>query len=290
MESAKSWRHEGGKFRRSRKANDEAWQQPFLGGERANVHDEENRASDRSSESRPEVPSAWGGEYSKSMIYGGLDAIVTSFALVASVSGGNLPSAAVLILGFANLVADGISMGFGDFLSDSTERDYMLSRKKLADWEIKNNLHSEILAMVGIYQEHGMEKEDAEKVVEVFSKYKDVLVQQRMAIGEGLQVGEEESPWKHGLVTFISFLSFGCTPLLTYLIASPFTDNPHIKFAAACVVTALALVFLGLAKAKISGQAYLPSALTVLLNGSIAAAAAYFVGWLLTNVFGIEEG
>lgn len=124
----------------------------------------------------------------------------------------------------------------------------------------------------------------------MFSKYKEVLAEQKLTLGEGLQVDEDESPWKHGVVTFISFLAFGCTPLLTYLIASAFTSNPQVKFAAACVVTAVALVLLGLAKAKISGQGYLSSALTVLFNGSIAAAAAYLIGWILTNVFGIEEG
>lgn len=70
----------------------------------------------------------------------------------------------MLILGFANLVADGISMGFGDYLSDSTERDYILSRKKLTDWEVRNNLHSQMLEMVGVYEEHGMERQDAERV------------------------------------------------------------------------------------------------------------------------------
>ena len=45
------------------------------------------------------------------------DGILTTFAIVAGVSGGELSSRAVLIVGVANLLADGLSMGVGNYLS-----------------------------------------------------------------------------------------------------------------------------------------------------------------------------
>ena len=45
----------------------------------------------------------WAGDYLKSIVYGGLDAIVTSFALVASVSGGDLPASQLLSHSFSSL-------------------------------------------------------------------------------------------------------------------------------------------------------------------------------------------
>eukprot|EP00958_Prasinococcus_capsulatus_P018231 scaffold2119_cov355-Prasinococcus_capsulatus_cf.AAC.3 len=53
------------------------------------------------------------GKYIKSMVFGGLDGIITTFAIVAAVAGGDLERNVVLLMGFANLVADGISMGLG---------------------------------------------------------------------------------------------------------------------------------------------------------------------------------
>lgn len=88
MERGKSWRHEGGKFRRTRTGVHE----PFLEKQGQHTDDVESRAGDGAVGDKPPSLSTWGGEYAKSMVYGGLDAIVTSFALVASVSGGNLPS------------------------------------------------------------------------------------------------------------------------------------------------------------------------------------------------------
>ncbi|PQP92853.1 uncharacterized protein Pyn_36989 [Prunus yedoensis var. nudiflora] len=70
---------------------------------------------------RPKEP--WKGVYAKSILYAGLDAIVTCFSLISSISASRISSVDVLVLGFANLVADGISMGFGDFMSSSSEKD-----------------------------------------------------------------------------------------------------------------------------------------------------------------------
>jgi len=57
------------------------------------------------------------GQYIKSAVFGGLDGIVTTFAVVAGVAGASLSPGIVLIMGFANLVADGLSMAIGDYLS-----------------------------------------------------------------------------------------------------------------------------------------------------------------------------
>lgn len=55
--------------------------------------------------------------YIRELIYGANDGIITTFAVVAGVSGGGLPLRAVLIIGVANLFADGLSMAAGSYLS-----------------------------------------------------------------------------------------------------------------------------------------------------------------------------
>lgn len=58
----------------------------------------------------------------KAAVYGANDGIITTFAVMAGVVGANLSPAIVIILGFANLFADGISMGLGDYLGERSER------------------------------------------------------------------------------------------------------------------------------------------------------------------------
>jgi vacuolar iron transporter family protein len=59
-------------------------------------------------------------KYLADLIYGANDGIVTTLAIVSGVVGAALPTQAILILGFANLIADGFSMGASNFLSKRT--------------------------------------------------------------------------------------------------------------------------------------------------------------------------
>jgi vacuolar iron transporter family protein len=70
-----------------------------------------------SSHVEPRGPLATARHYIRDLVYGASDGIVTTFAVVSGVAGGSLSPAAVLIVGAANLAADGLSMGVGNFLA-----------------------------------------------------------------------------------------------------------------------------------------------------------------------------
>ncbi|KAL9675331.1 hypothetical protein QQ045_003533 [Rhodiola kirilowii] len=237
---------------------------------------------------RPKEP--WKSEYAKSVVYAGLDAIVTCFSLISSINAGHLSSLDVLVLGFANLVADGISMGFGDFMSSSTEKDVAARERTVTEWDVDNNGGSERLGLLQHYQALGMEFNDALTVVDIFSKYKDILIDEKLANQKGmLPPDHAEKPWKNGPVTFTAFIIFGSAPLLSFLILIPFTNNDSIKFIGACILSILALAILGMAKAKIAQKGYKSSVVFTVFNGAVAAAVAYCVTWTLHNVAGVDD-
>ncbi|EAR15979.1 VIT1/CCC1 transporter family protein [Robiginitalea biformata] len=64
--------------------------------------------------------------YLSEFVYGGMDGCVTTFAVVAGSVGASLDSAVIIILGFANLIADGFAMSVGAYLSHNTARDNRL--------------------------------------------------------------------------------------------------------------------------------------------------------------------
>jgi len=61
--------------------------------------------------------------YLRDWIYGGIDGTITTFAIVSGVAGAGLSPVVVLILGFANLFADGFSMAASNFLGTRAEHD-----------------------------------------------------------------------------------------------------------------------------------------------------------------------
>ena len=70
----------------------------------------------------------------------------------------------VLVLGFANLVADGISMGFGDFVSSGTEKDAAVMERVVTEWEVANQGGPQKTQLIRHYQALGMDLHDATTV------------------------------------------------------------------------------------------------------------------------------
>lgn len=74
-------------------------------------------------------------KFLKAAVYGANDGIITTFAVVAGVAGAGLSPSIVLILGIANMIADGISMGVGDFLGERSEQRMRHQQEKSSQLE-----------------------------------------------------------------------------------------------------------------------------------------------------------
>ncbi len=221
------------------------------------------------------------GQYLKNVVYGGLDGIVTTFAIVSGVAGASLSANIVLILGFANLFADGFSMAVGDFLSSKSENEFQKAERVREEWEVDNYPEGEKKEMVELYVSKGMSARDAEKTVELIAKNKKVWVDVMMAEELGI-VETEKSPLKGSVVTFFSFVLLGFIPLISYVFSGAFSGLN--KFIVASVLAASSLFLLGALKVKFTGRNWILSGLEMMLIGGIAAALAYGIGAFLSGM------
>ena len=78
--------------------------------------------------------------YVRDWVYGGIDGAITTFAIVAGSMGANLGARTAIILGVANLLADGLSMAAGNYSATKSEADHY---NQLAEVEAK---HIDVLA------------------------------------------------------------------------------------------------------------------------------------------------
>ena len=224
------------------------------------------------------------GRYLKSLVYGGLDGIITTFAVVAGVAGAALSSGILLILGLANLIADGISMAVGDYLSSKAQRDFYYSEKERELWEAKNYPKGEKEEMIEIYTKRGLSKSDAQKLVNIISKKKNLFVDEMMVEELRMINDVKSSPVKNAIVTFISFFVFGLIPVSIYLFDLIYPGSVKQPFLYTIILTVLALFALGVAKFKFIKKHWLRSAIETLVIGGLAAGAAYLVGKLLAGL------
>src|SRR3989344_1111914 len=114
--------------------------------------------------------------YFKEVIYGGIDGIITTFAVVSGFSGAALSSdmtvqasfAIVLLFGLANLFADAISMGLGNFLSVRAEKDQYNSERAKERELLRNDPAGEVEETVTIMKEEGFSENDARTLANIY--------------------------------------------------------------------------------------------------------------------------
>ncbi len=222
-------------------------------------------------------------EYLREFVYGGIDGAVTTFAVVAGGFGADLDAGIIIILGFANLLADGFSMSVGAYLSAKSDKENYKKHEAIEYWEIENLPEVEREEIVDIYRAKGFKGDLLEKVVDQITSNKDIWVAEMMK--DELNLMEEiKSPFKIGLATFISFLIIGFIPLLVYLWTF-FRPSPINTFFWTSVLTGLAFVFIGGLKSIVNQTSVLKSIAETVALGLLAALVAYYVGDILENFF-----
>lgn len=161
--------------------------------------------------------------YIRDLVYGANDGIITTFAVVAGVTGGTLAPKTVLVLGVANLLADGLSMGVGNYLGiRSDER-----------------------------------------------------------VREAQQLPEQEAfPIRHGLATFIAFVSAGAVPLAPYV----FSDASLDRFRVSTILSLIVLFGVGAARSRVGTGAWWTNGLEMLGLGVVVGVIAYVSGAVIAGV------
>ena len=213
------------------------------------------------------------GKYIGDLIYGANDGIITTFAVVAGAAGATLSPSIVIILGFANLLADGISMGASNFLGGKSEQDYAKAQRQKEQWEIDHLREIEIDEIRDIFHKKGFRGNQLEEAVKIIISNRKVWVDTMMKEELGILEDETDDPKKHGLVTFIAFVVAGFVPLLPYLI-----PNIQNAFILSTIAGAITLFIVGALRSVVTAVTWLRGGVEMLLIGSLTAGVAYIVG------------
>ncbi|OGG41620.1 hypothetical protein A2837_00530 [Candidatus Kaiserbacteria bacterium RIFCSPHIGHO2_01_FULL_46_22] len=222
--------------------------------------------------------------YFKEVIYGGIDGIITTFAVVSGFSGAALSNDAtvqasfviVLLFGLANLFADAVSMGLGNFLSVRAEKDlYNVQRIKEREL-IRRDPELEVDETVEIMIGKGFSENDARTLAAIYRHNEEYWLDFMMNNEYEMSDPRGDNPALTGFSTFAAFLVFGSIPLLPFFFLSDASSSALFQVSA--VGTMIALILLGLLKWRVVGTSLWRSVLEVVLVGSVAAVIAFMVG------------
>jgi len=216
-----------------------------------------------------------GHNYLRDWIYGGIDGAVTTFAVVSSVAGAGLSHWIILVLGFANLLADGFSMAASNFLGTKAEKDDLLRLEAIENRHIDIAPEGEREEVRQIFKSKGFGGEDLERIVQLVTSDRERWVRTMLTEEYGLP-GEIRSSWIAAVSTYTAFLICGLVPLVPFLFKMP------RAFEVSIIMTGTVFLLIGSAKSRWSTTSWWRSGLTTLMVGAIAAALAYAAGVALS--------
>lgn len=221
------------------------------------------------------------GFYLKDIIFAANDGIVTTFAVVAGVVGAALSPTIILIIGFANLIADGFSMATGNYLGTKSEREFYAKEESIEKKEVDEIPEKEREEVREILIRKGYDGDRLNQMLDLITSNKQYWIDFMMHEEIGLFAPPGESAVKRGAATFLSFVLAGSLPLLPYVIFSN-----ESSFTLAVIFSASALFVIGALRKFFSGKSWLFSGLEMLLVGGTAAVIAYFIGFGLKFLVG----
>ncbi|MGH6736606.1 MAG: VIT1/CCC1 transporter family protein [Methyloceanibacter sp.] len=215
--------------------------------------------------------------YLRDWVYGGIDGTVTTFAIMAGVVGANLSPTVVIILGVANLLADGFSMAAGNYTGTRAERDEYDQLRRMEERHIDIAPEGEREEIRQIFKAKGFEGEALESAVDIITKRRERWVDTMMTEEHGMPA-VVRSPVHAALYTFAAFVLCGSVPLIPYILQ---LDEPELPSA---VMTGITFFAIGSLRSYWSPSPWWRTGLETLIIGMFAAGVAYVIGGFLEGL------
>ena len=215
--------------------------------------------------------------YLRDFIYGSIDGLVTTFAIVSGALGAGLSSSIIVVLGFVNLLADGFSMAVSNYLGTKTDRQMVDRARTIEERHVDEIPQGEAAEVREIFRTKGFDGELLDRIVEVITSDRKLWIETMLREEWGLAL-QGPSPKKAALVTFGAFVVVGLIPVLPFLTFSE-AMGPH--FAVSAALTACAFFGVGALKSQSTDGSWLRSGIETLLMGGAAAVLAWTVGMAL---------
>lgn len=207
-------------------------------------------------------------------VLGANDGIVSTAGIVIGVAGATTNTMTLLISGLAGLVAGALSMGGGEYVSVSTQKDTEKAVVEAEKVRLREDYDGEVTELAQIYMENGLSEELSRKVaVELMNKD---AIGAHAAAELGVNPDEYVNPWHAAFSSMISFSIGAILPLLSILLMP---EHVRVFFTFFTVLIALGLT--GYISAHLGGAPKRPAIIRNVLVGALTMVITYTVGNLI---------
>ena len=215
----------------------------------------------------------------RASVLGANDGIISTAALILGVAAADSGRTAVLTAGVAGLTAGALSMGLGEFVSVSSQRDTEEADIAKEKWELEHTPERELAELTAIYQEKGLKHDLARQVAVELTAHNalETHLIEELGITEATRARPFQAAWS-------SMASFAIGAMLP-LLAAAFAPS-DARILTTLIISVIALVALGYAGARAGGAEPQRPMLRVVGGGVLAMAITMAIG----KIFGAAVG
>jgi vacuolar iron transporter family protein len=204
-------------------------------------------------------------------VLGANDGIVSTAGIVMGVAGATTDRGTILVAGVAGLAAGALSMGAGEYVSVSTQKDSELALLDKERRELREDPQDELAELAGLYVDKGLSEELALQVAKELTEHDALAAHAEAELG--IDPDDISSPWNAAIASVVSFTVGALLPLLTITLF-----GPTLRIWVTVVSVTLALALTGWGSARFG---YGPSGRAMarnVLGGLFAMAVTYAIG------------
>jgi VIT1/CCC1 family predicted Fe2+/Mn2+ transporter len=220
-----------------------------------------------------------GGSWLREVVFGLSDGLVTTLVFVLAVSG--FAPRQIVLVAIGELLAGGISMGLGGYLSARTERAILQRQIDVERFEIANEPDEEKAELRQIYLRKGVRGPLLDRLVHHLTadqeRWLGAMIRDELGV---VETSEELVPWVQGCLIGVSFVLGALVPILPFLAGAP------VPQAWAYVLTVLTSLLLGAVKARYTPRGALYNGVEFLIITTVGALAGLGIGAALRFVAG----
>ncbi|MEU8120039.1 VIT1/CCC1 transporter family protein [Spirillospora sp. NPDC049024] len=214
------------------------------------------------------------GGWLRPAVFGAMDGLVSNFALIAGVAGGQATQKVVLLAGLAGLAAGAFSMAAGEYISVASQSELAEAEIEVERLELARHPAAEQRELAEVFEARGVDPETAAEVARQLSRNPDEALEVHAREELGVTPGDLPSPLLAAGSSFLSFAVGALLPVLPYLLGAT-------SLWPAAIVAALGLFGAGALVSRITARPWWFGGSRQLLFGAAAAVTTYGFGALI---------
>ncbi|GAA4102164.1 VIT1/CCC1 transporter family protein [Actinomadura miaoliensis] len=214
------------------------------------------------------------GGWLRPAVFGAMDGLVSNFALIAGVAGGQASRQVVLLAGLAGLVAGAFSMAAGEYVSVASQSELAEAEIEVERRELARHPSAEQAELAGLYVERGVDPELAAEVARQLSRDPDQALKVHARAELGVTPDDLPSPLLAAVSSLLSFAVGAVLPVLPYAFGAA-------SLWPAAVIAAVGLFAAGAVVSRLTTRSWWFGGLRQLGFGAAAAGVTYVVGALI---------